>query len=67
MVDGWVDSDGHCNNIMNPRFTDLGVGYYQGEDTMSNPWFSSAARLWTQNFGAPRGGGGACPPEWPWC
>ena len=28
MVSGWIDSDGHCANLMNPSFSELGVGYY---------------------------------------
>jgi uncharacterized protein YkwD len=40
----WMDSDGHCANIMNPNFTEIGVGYYPG-----GQW----GHLWTQNFGRP--------------
>jgi uncharacterized protein YkwD len=40
----WMDSDGHCGNIMNPNFTEIGVGYYPG-----GQW----GHLWTQNFGRP--------------
>jgi uncharacterized protein YkwD len=36
---GWMDSPGHCANIMNPDNTELGVGYY-GEGS-----------LWTQVMG----------------
>lgn len=28
VVDGWMNSEGHRANIMNPSFTKLGVGYY---------------------------------------
>jgi uncharacterized protein YkwD len=38
VVSGWMDSPGHCANIMNARFTEMGVGYYEGN-------------LWTQAFG----------------
>ncbi len=41
-VDQWMDSGGHCSNIMNPGFTLIGVGYYPGGD-----W----GHLWTQTFG----------------
>ena len=37
VVDGWMNSPGHCTNIMNAGFTELGVGYYQGDGS----WFSS--------------------------
>ncbi len=41
VVEAWMDSDGHCANIMNPSFTELGVGY-------------DSDNTWTQVFGAPR-------------
>lgn len=40
VMDGWMGSDGHCSNIMNPNFTEIGVGYYDGA-------------YWTQTFGRP--------------
>ena len=42
VVDGWLDSDGHCANLMNPDATLTGVGYYAG---------GSYGHYWTQNFG----------------
>lgn len=46
VVDGWMDSDGHCSNIMNDRYTLIGVGYHPGdEDSFRN------ANYWTQTFG----------------
>ncbi|MCA9707839.1 MAG: DUF4215 domain-containing protein [Myxococcales bacterium] len=45
-VNGWLASDGHCANLMNPAFTELGVGYYNAPGSM---W----THYWTQNFGAP--------------
>jgi uncharacterized protein YkwD len=44
VVQGWMDSPGHCLNVMEPRYRFLGVGYY----------FRAADRFghyWTQNFG----------------
>jgi len=41
----WMNSDGHCANIMNPAFEELGVGYYPG---------TQYGHVWTQVFGAPR-------------
>jgi uncharacterized protein YkwD len=26
-VEGWIESPGHCANLMNPVFTDMGAGY----------------------------------------
>jgi uncharacterized protein YkwD len=40
----WMGSDGHCTNIMNPGFTEIGVGYSTGGEF---------GTLWTQNFGTP--------------
>jgi uncharacterized protein YkwD len=42
-MDQWMNSDGHCSNIMNPNFEHIGVGYHPG-----GPY----GTLWTQNFGA---------------
>ena len=47
VMDGWMNSPGHCNNIMNPIFKDLGVGYaYNSGSTYKN--------YWTQDFGTKR-------------
>ena len=44
VVMGWMNSDGHCANIMNASFTELGVGYaYQPGTTFGH--------YWVQNFG----------------
>jgi uncharacterized protein YkwD len=40
---GWMGSDGHRENILDPNFEDLGVGYSVGDDGNA---------YWTQNFGA---------------
>jgi uncharacterized protein YkwD len=38
----WMDSDGHCRNIMSTDFTEIGVGYYPG---------GGYGHMWTQAFG----------------
>lgn len=43
-MDQWMNSDGHCSNIMDPDYTELGVGYAPGGDY---------GHVWTQVFGAP--------------
>jgi uncharacterized protein YkwD len=43
VVDGWMGSDGHRENILNSNFEELGVGYSVGED---------GSAFWTQDFGA---------------
>lgn len=45
VVNGWLKSAGHCRNIMNRNFTELGVGYATGG------YYGS---YWTQDFGNPR-------------
>ncbi|MBK7829296.1 MAG: CAP domain-containing protein [Nannocystis sp.] len=42
-MDQWMNSDGHCANIMNPAFEHIGVGYSTG---------GQYGHLWTQVFGA---------------
>lgn len=44
VVQGWTDSDGHCQNMMNGRYTELGVGYAISD---------SGRAYWTQLFGRP--------------
>ncbi|MSY83983.1 MAG: CAP domain-containing protein [Actinobacteria bacterium] len=45
VMEGWLRSPGHCRNIMNPAFEDLGVGRASDED-------SRYGTYWVQNFGA---------------
>ena len=46
VVDGWLDSPGHCANIMDSRFQDIGVGLASGK--------KRGQIYWVQTFGAPR-------------
>ena len=46
VVDGWLDSPGHCANIMDSRFVDIGVGLATGK--------KRGQIYWVQTFGAPR-------------
>ncbi|QDG53361.1 hypothetical protein FIV42_22210 [Persicimonas caeni] len=45
VVAGWVDSDGHCRNIMNGQATRIGVGYAEGNNNTQYPTY------WVQVFG----------------
>jgi uncharacterized protein YkwD len=46
-VRGWLSSPGHCENIMDPRFTELGVAFAANR--------SGEPRIyWVQAFAAPR-------------
>ncbi len=44
VVQGWMQSPGHCRNIMNGDYKVLGVGYYRDPA-------SDMTHYWTQNFG----------------
>jgi uncharacterized protein YkwD len=46
VVAGWLDSPGHCANIMEPRFEHIGVGLATGR--------KRNRIYWVQTFGAPR-------------
>lgn len=41
VVTGWMNSEGHRANIMNPNFTTIGVGYYQN---------ANGTNYWSQLF-----------------
>lgn len=41
VMNSWMNSDGHRANILNPKFTKMGVGYYQN---------ASGRNHWTQLF-----------------
>jgi uncharacterized protein YkwD len=46
-VEGWISSPGHCANLMNARFTQMGLGYAATDK-------SDAGVYWTQVFATPR-------------
>ena len=47
VMQGWMTSPGHCRNILNPAFTEIGVGYVSGGARYD--------QFWTQVFARPRG------------
>jgi len=47
MVDGWLESDNHCVNLMSPNFTEMGMVMIKDETSLYTHY-------WTQNFGTPR-------------
>jgi uncharacterized protein YkwD len=49
VVQQWLDSDGHCANMMKASFTEVGMA-------MVHNTSSTYTHYWTQNFGTPRGG-----------
>ena len=47
MVDGWLASDGHCANLMNPNFKEVGMAMVKKDNT-------HYIHYWTQDFGTQR-------------
>lgn len=47
VVAGWLDSPGHCANIMSPQFTEMGVAFAINIR-------DEQAVYWAQSFGTPR-------------
>jgi len=46
VVAAWVESDGHCANLMGSAYVETGVGYYYDQD-------STYRYYWTQSFASP--------------
>ena len=46
VVGGWLKSPDHCENMMGPRFTEMGIAYYYDAE-------SADGIYWTQVFGTP--------------
>jgi uncharacterized protein YkwD len=49
VVDAWMASTGHCQNILNPSFRDAGTGVNQ------SPIRGYGTGTWTQDFATPQG------------
>ena len=47
VMQGWIGSPGHCANLMNPNFSNLGAAKFSNPD-------SNYGVYWTQVFGRPR-------------
>ncbi|GHB02163.1 CAP domain-containing protein [Modicisalibacter luteus] len=47
VVDGWMESPGHCRNIMNEAFTEMGMAKADDPGSMYSPY-------WTQVLAQPR-------------
>lgn len=47
VVKGWLESPGHCANMMRPGYRSLGIG-------LAHRASSSYGHYWVQNFGTPR-------------
>ncbi len=51
VVNGWIHSLGHCQNILSPMYLDVGTGISRHPVR----GFASGAATWTQDFGLPVG------------
>lgn len=49
VVQGWIDSPGHRANLLNSKYTELGVGYFLLENDTGSVNYG---RYWTQLFGS---------------
>jgi uncharacterized protein YkwD len=47
VVQGWLDSPGHCENIMDPRFAEMGIAYAAGKA-------SKRGLFWVQVLAVPK-------------
>ncbi|QTP58924.1 CAP domain-containing protein [Billgrantia antri] len=47
VMQGWLDSPGHCANIMSDEFTEMGAASVEAEGSRYSPY-------WTQVFARPR-------------
>jgi uncharacterized protein YkwD len=48
LVSGWLASPGHCENIMEPPFTEMGLAYASGSTRLRPTIY------WVQTLAAPR-------------
>ena len=49
VIQAWLGSEGHCRNIMNPAFEEIGAGFAEG------PYSGSpTSRYWTFDLASPR-------------
>ena len=44
VVQGWLDSPGHCENIMDPRFAEMGIGLAEGHAKHGLYWVQVLAQ-----------------------
>ena len=48
VVDGWIASEGHCANLLNPAFSELGLSCVSGSSA------DAYRTYWTMDLGQPR-------------
>jgi uncharacterized protein YkwD len=54
IVEAWLLSDGHCHVLMQPGFTEIGVGMASGPWDTEGPPGVIEAPYWTSDFGLPK-------------
>ncbi|CAH2574454.1 hypothetical protein PRNO82_03814 [Planktothrix rubescens] len=54
VVQGWIDSPGHRENLLNPNYAEIGIGYFYLENDTG---FENWNHYWTQVFGTVMGNG----------
>lgn len=47
VITSWINSPGHCRDMLDPTYTELGVGFDAGGTSTLNHY-------WVQDFGKPR-------------
>jgi uncharacterized protein YkwD len=47
VIQTWLNSSGHRRNMLNPEYTEIGIGYATNSS-------SQYTHYWTQVFGTPR-------------
>lgn len=47
VIEGWLHSAEHCENLLDPRYTEMGIAYAAGRG-------SHPGLYWVQLFAAPR-------------
>jgi hypothetical protein len=62
VVSGWMNSPGHRANILNPNFTEIGIGYEFLENDRGSVNYN---HYWTQVFGTPSGNSSSSSNEQP--
>lgn len=54
VVQGWINSPGHRENLLNPNYAEIGIGYFYLENDTG---FENWNHYWTQVFGTALGNG----------
>lgn len=52
VITGWMNSEGHRQNLLNPEYREIGVGYVAGPGSQSGCQNQPCQHYWAQVFGA---------------